>query len=526
MKTKKIVALILAVALCLSLCACGDKKKTAKLDVDLSGGYPIETDAELTYWMELTANVSATASNFGETEFAKELAKRTGVKVTYLHPAIGKATEAFNLLVASGDLPDIIEHFWKTAMPGGVNAAFQNEVIVPLNDLIENYSPNLAKYLSENPDVDRMVKTDDGQYYAYPNFRSDPRLSVTRGPVIRKDWLDELGVRVPETLEEWEEMLIAFRDKKGASSPLTLQKGDVAHLYRLLGFTNAMYLENGKVSYAIYDENFKRGLETLNRWYKEGLLDKNYVLNDVAALDSNMLNNHAGATFASGGSGMGKWLAAKKGTSFDLVGAELPKIDGKANEYGALDTQYHPYNCAAISTKCETPELAAKYLDYLYSEEGHMFANFGIEGVSYNMIDGYPTYSDIIMKNPDGLSVSQAMSKYIRGNGGGPFVQDVRYIEQYYEFDSQKEALDAWMKQTEYSKEKTLPPVEFTMEESNEIASFYSDITKYCSEEIVSFIMGEKSFSEYDSFVKTVEKMGIKRAIEIYQDAYERYMKK
>lgn len=523
MKMKKMLALIMAFALCLSLCACSGEEETAKENVDLSGGYPIETDVELTYWMELPANVAVSVSNFGDTEFAKELEKRTGVKIKYLHPAVGKATEAFNLLVASGDLPDIVEHYWKDAMPGGVNAAFQNEVIIPLNDLIENYSPNLKKYLSENPEVDRLVKTDEGQYYVYPALINDPRLAITRGPVIRKDWLQELGLDVPETLEEWEEMLIAFRDKKGAEAPLTIQKNDAPMLYSLLGFTNGLYLEDGNVSHAIYDDNFKRGLETLNRWYEEGLLDKNYALNDTTALDSNMLNDRSGATFASGGQGMGKWLYAKEGTSFDLVAAPIPEINGKTNEYGLSYSPYNTYTCAAITTKCKYPELAAKYLDYGYSEEGHLFYSFGTEGVSHEMIDGYPTYTDLIMKNPEGLAVSQAMSLYTRGNGGGPHIQDVRYIEQFYELDAQKNALEVWMKQAEPAKNKKLPPVDLSMEESNEIGSFYSDITKYCSEEVVSFVMGEKPFSEYDDFVKTVEEMGIDRAIVIYQNAYERY---
>ena len=360
------------------------------------------------------------------------------------------------------------------------------------------------------------MKTDDGKYYVYPSLKMDPRLNVTRGPVIRQDWLDELGIDAPETLEEWEAMLIAFRDEKGASIPLTLQKGDVGHLYKLIGFTTEMYLENGKVSHAIYDENFKRGLKTLNRWYKEGLLDNNYALNDTAILDSNMLNNHSGATFASGGSGMGKWLLAKQGTEFDLIGVPLPTIDGKVNEYGSRNNAYNAYNSVAITTKCKYPELAAKYLDYGYSEEGHMLYNFGTEGVSYEMIDGYPTYTDVIMKNPDGLSVSQAMSKYIRGNASGPFNQDVRYIEQYYEIDSQKEALEAWQKQTENSENKILPALDMSMEESSELGSFYSEVKTYCSENIVAFIMGKKPFSEFDDFVKNMEKLGIKRAIEIY----------
>ena len=526
MKTKRIVALVAAAALCVSMCACGKKETAKKQDIDLSGGYPIKTDVTLTYWMELNGNVSATASNMGDTEFAKGLAERTGVKVTYLHPAVGQQIEAFNLMVASGDLPDIIEHFWLDAMPGAPDAALQEEVIIPINDLMKEYSPNLTKYLAENPDVDRAVKTDNGTYYTYPKVNGDAKLGITAGIVFRKDWLDESGLQVPTTIEEWEKVLTTFKEKNGASAPLTLKSTQADYLYRTLGSSSEYYLDNGKVSYGVYDENFKRALQTLADWYKKGLLDKNYTLNDATIVDSNMLNGLSGATFASGGSGMGKWLSAKQGEKYDLVGAELPLIDGKPNKYGLMFNPYNGYNSASISTKCEYPELAAKYLDYLYGEEGHMYGNFGTEGVSYEMIDGYPTYTDLIMKNPEGLSVSQAMAKYIRGNGAGAMVQDVRYIEQYYELPSQKDALDKWGRQAEHAVGTTLPLLTLTMDESSEYGSVYTDIKKYCDENIVAFITGSKDFGEWDKFVKEVENMGIKRCIEIQQAAYDRYMSK
>ena len=142
------------------------------------------------------------------------------------------------------------------------------------------------------------------------------------------------------------------------------------------------------------------------------------------------------------------------------------------------------------------------------------------------MIDGYPTYTDLIMKNPEGLSVSQAMAKYIRGNGAGAMVQDVRYIEQYYELPSQKDALDKWGRQAEHAVGTTLPLLTLTMDESSEYGSVYTDIKKYCDENIVAFITGSKDFGEWDKFVKEVENMGIKRCIEIQQAAYDRYMSK
>ena len=144
---------------------------------------------ELTYWVELNANVSQVVKEMGETEFAKELQKRTGIKVKYEHPPAGQATEAFNILVASGDYPDIIEYTW-TNYPGGPVAAIDNGVIIELNEAFEKYSPNISALLNNYPNIRNMIRTDAGQHYCYPFLRGttfeDNPLIFSEGFAIRK----------------------------------------------------------------------------------------------------------------------------------------------------------------------------------------------------------------------------------------------------------------------------------------------------------------------------------------------------
>lgn len=522
---KRITALIAIAAMCLSLCACTDKQTAKNSDIDLSS-YPIKTDVTLNYWMPLSANVSASVPNFGETEYAKEIEKHTGVKVNYIHPAYGQDNEAFNLLAASGDLPDIVRHSWISQVAGGPQGALNNQLIIPLNDMMEEYAPNLSAFLAKNKNVDRDVKTDDGIYYAFPLVRNSAKLQASFGPVVRADWLSELGIKAPETFEEWEEMLIAFRDKKGAKAPLSFVGNLAARrwLFKTAGATLDFFVEDDKVKFGVLEEDFKTAVARLNKWYKDGLLDPNYALVDTKILDANMLNGQSGATFASGGSGIGKWLTAKAGEDFDLLALELPKTDGKPNKYQSFGSGYTGESSAAISSNCKTPELAAKYLDYFYGEEGHMLANFGVEGVTYEMVDGYPTYTDLIMKNPDGKSVSQAMAYYIGASASGAIIQDERYIEQFYELPQQKHASEVWS--VESKEIKGLPPVTYSTAESSEYATIYNDIQKFCNENIAAFIAGTKSLDEYDSFIADIEKMGIKRVLEIQQAAYDRYLKR
>ena len=99
---------------------------------------------------------------------------------------------------------------------------------------------------------------------------------VVQGPIVRKDWLDELGLSMPETIDEWHNVLTQFKEKKGAAAPLAyhdnmLRNGDFIGAY---GIKMDFFIENGKVVYGPYDKRYKDFLTTFAQWYKEGLIDK------------------------------------------------------------------------------------------------------------------------------------------------------------------------------------------------------------------------------------------------------------
>jgi len=119
-------------------------------------GYP-ET---LTYWTALDPNVAATSASLNDVGVYQGIEEITGTKVDFKHPAGegDRVTEQFNLMVASGNLPDVIEYNWLT-VPKGPDNAIKNGTIIRLNELIEQYAPNFSKYLDENPDVKKMITT-------------------------------------------------------------------------------------------------------------------------------------------------------------------------------------------------------------------------------------------------------------------------------------------------------------------------------------------------------------------------------
>ena len=149
---------------------------------------------------------------------------------------------------------------------------------------------------------------------------------------------------------------------------------------------------------------------------------------------------------------------------------------------------------------------------------------FGIEGVSYEMVDGYPQYTELITDNPDGIPMSQIMTLYNRGGSSGPFILDDRIFEQTYGLPELQEALQLWSR-TDMGT-YLLPPVTPTAEEASELAQIQNNISTYKEEMEAKFISGTESLDNFDAFVEQLKNLGIERAIEIQQKAYDNYLKR
>ena len=514
---KLILTFIVVSLLVSTLAGCkntGEKAKSAGEDKNV----------KLTYFSSLVPqHAGATVKNLSETPLYQELEKRTGVKLEFVHPVSGQETEQFNLMVASNELPDIVEWTW-SKFPGGPEQAIANGQIVKLNSYIDNNAPNLKKFITENKEYDKMIKTNDSSYYVFPFLRGDNELLVFQGPVLRKDWLEELGLQVPSTIDEWETVLTAFKDKKDAIPFTTLPVwlNSSRAFIGAYGVCREYYQENGKVKYGPIEPGYKEYLALMKRWYGKGLIDKDFASQTGDSFDAKVTSNKAGSMIAMLGSQLGKYinLMKDKDPKFDLIAAPFPTLNkGELPKFSSKVPAFDGFG-AAISGNCKEKEAAAKLLDYGYSEEGHMLYNFGIENESYKMENGYPKYMDIIIKNPQGLSIAAAMGRYMRSMGNGSFVQDVRYVEQYSSLQQQKNAIEQWKKADDTS---LMPPVTPVGSDTQRYASIMNQVNTYLSEFELKVIMGVESPDSFDKFVDTCKKMGIEEAIRIQQTALDKY---
>lgn len=487
--------------------------------------FPLKETVTLTYWMPLDPTVSKNHSTMNDTELYKELEKRTGVKLEFQHPPLGQEQEQFNLMVASNELTDIFEYDM-SLYQGGAQKALTDEIISPLNDRMEQYAPNLTAVLKQNPEWDKSVKTDDGTYYTFPFIRGDDRLRVYGGAMMRQDWLEELGLSMPETVEEWETVLTAFKEQKGATNPLSIELKKFK-LYNIIagayGVANDMFLDdNGIVQFGPMMPTYKEYLATVKRWYDRGLLDRDFATNDGAAVTSKITTGKAGATVGTTGGNLGNYMNIMKSqdTQFNLMPAPYPTLNkGERPQFGQVDPSAGQN--AFISPMCKQPEIAMKLLDYGYSEDGHMLFNFGVEGVSYNMQEGKPVYTEEITNHPQGWSFAESLTQYARSSNNGPFVQDYDYIEQYCSLPQQQAAISMWSDTD--AKKHVMPSATPTVEESQRYAQIMADIDTYCEEMYLKFILGSESLDNFDTYVQHIKDMGIEEAVQIQRDAVERY---
>ncbi|MCZ8523011.1 MULTISPECIES: extracellular solute-binding protein [Paenibacillus] len=508
-----------------TLTACSEGKSTGAASEKQDSAQQTQALTKLTYWVELFPDAAAIMKSYGEVTAWKEIEAKTGVHMEFQHPAQGQLGEQFNLLVASNKLPDVVDYAWNS-YPGGAQKAIRDKKLIPLNDYLD-HAPNLKALFDANPEWRKMASTDDGQLIGFPFIREDVTQQVFLGPAIRKDWLDKLKLPSPTTIDEWHTVLKAFKEQdpngngKADEIPILIPAGELAFA-GAFGTPNDFFQENHTVKYGPIEPGFKEYLATMNKWYKEGLLDKDFSSTDSKIKDAKITGNQVGSTvlFLNGGIGKYMDLKAKSQPEFKIAGTAYPTLNpGEKPEFGYMDNPVTGI-FAAISGSNKNVMETVKFLDYLYSEEGKRIMNFGKEGETYTFIDGQPKYTDAILKNPDGLPISQAFRKHIMGATSGPFVQDVRHTQQYTTKPEQKEAMKLWSAPTH---KKRMPPVSIAVEDSSRYASIMTDVNTFKDEMVLKFIMGSASLDQFDAYVKALKGLGIEEAIQIQQAALERY---
>lgn len=437
------------------------------------------------------------------------------------------STNAFNLMIASKDLPDIVGGESINLIKYGMEGAF-----MPLEDLIKQHAPNIQKMLDENPDVKAAITAADGHIYYLPTLE-DSQVSQTW--FIRQDWLDKLGLDIPETVDELHDVLLAFAtqdpngngkkdeigflNRNGYMSDLT---GGTSALYSLFGVNTTFHInQEGKIALGAYTPEFKEAMKCVSEWYAEGLIDPEIFTRGGNARDILFPVDNGGLThdwYPSTSSYNIKLQEAVPG--FKLVGM-LPPKDINGNQWEVESRQTVTGKGTAISAANQHAEETIKYLDFWWTEEGSRLMTYGIEGDTYTMKDGEPVYTDKVLNN------DLPINAYIKKLGGQQYYITHVNLSAYENFMMSPEGIDVLKLYQDsnvvnklYPK---LPAMSLTEEETELIQSKWPIISTYILEQIQKWTFdGSTIDSGFDKYMSDIKAMGIDEILSAYQNAYDR----
>lgn len=497
-----------------------------------AGVFPIaDGDKTITIFDGWFPFFSAFMESYSEATFFIEMEKRTGIKTEFRLVNAEQAAEQFNLMVATGDYCDLM-HDVDTNYVGGLDTAWEEEVIIAIDDLIDTWMPNYYAELHSEDAFIPDLTSNEGNIYQISILRHEGSLP-DYGLMIRQDWLDKLDMDRPQTYDQYYDVLKAFKNELGASAPMMLSNsGSYQGNFFASGFgVNAslvnggkpFYQVDGEVKYGPVEEGYKKYLKTLSKWYSEGLIYQDFMSHtesNTMPPDDLVVNNQMGL-FGANIQDIPTRYSSVVGDNKDivLVGAYDPVEKEGDTIHFIQDSGTGASGGYCISTGCEDPELVARWADYIYSPEGQILSNYGVEGESLEYDEnGDPQLTDLVLHNPD-LPEQLAITKYTTFSLVG--VQDD--FRQYKEFtDAQWEAGEIWSTGDD---EYTLPMgAEMTAEENTTFSNAYSDIATYVGQVALEAIMGNTDIEViWDEYVAKIEGMDLAVCIEQQQAALDRY---
>lgn len=517
-----------------------------------------EEPVEITYFRgDLNRNACA---YYSDTLWIQEIEKRLNITLKFVGPASGDDyyTKANAMLSAPETWPDLLYYDW-SQYSGGALAAVEDGVIVPVSEIPE-YKEKVSNWfdiIASNDAIRRAVTEEDGSIVTFCHWEPDIRRSAYWGYAIRKDWLDRLNLEVPTTVEEFHDVLVAFRDNdaNGNGDPNdeipfsccnwwgTAHPGmdSLAAAWSLK--CNVMYRDpqTGEMTYwTEYNDgkNFKDYVTTMAEWYKEGLIDEDVIEQKYDPWEAKVTGDKAGSFFCFPDNVETRESAIKQ-TLIDQGYGDPEKVqiyglvplkgtDGINYTYDSDNAlvSYAGANQPTVITQAAVKnghiDKCLELLNFLYSEEGSEIVNWGVEGVSYTKdAEGKHHWTELVTNDPD-YPMADAVFKYALPTlGAWPKAMS------YEAWGSMNlkvpDQIQTHLAYADCDTSLDRPSFSLNMEEQEVYNRVITDVNTAVSEVYLSVIAGRKSVDELDTLLAQVKSMGIQDAIDAYQSAWTRF---
>ncbi len=581
---KRVTAAILAAMMAVSCTACGSRGEKSDGEnasavnsgetqesglewLDVSGNLPIVkigTDKTL----KIAARMNVDSGNPEDMWFFQFAENAMNIKLEVDKFTDENVNEYLSLTFAGGDLPDMIIGGSLTATDLVTYGAVESQILDLAPYINETYMPNLTKIYAKYPEYKDVVTDSEGHVWSL-GYINDP---TDRGQIpryfINYDWLEEVGLKVPETLEEFIDMLRAF---KGRGDNIVPMGGAYEYNNPCLVVLNAygynttdpkglsISLRNDKVVLPVADrEAYGEYLKTMNTIYSEGLMDPDFYTTDNATSDAIASEDRVGVLAQAP-------FAFKSDFSPWWGGKPLTSSYEKEPMWPASTTSINAGNFV-VSAKCENPELALAFADWFFGKDGQNY-EFSTSGPAstqtdylYDMVKGFEIDPDTkavtwidVTENPDLYSnKGDFINKKVAlwsfkllglGSANSTLVKEQlagwtqEQLDDGYPDTStmddpsqlRKTLTDGEM-HFRIALGETLKPyvqngypsvVYLDQETALKAANLLTIVKEYAEQESAKFITGARSLNELDAYFTEIERLGAAEYVKIYQDYYD-----
>lgn len=506
--------------------------------------FPLKEKKELSF---ITSAPATTTQDPNERLIFQRLEEQTNVYIDWTCFVSDQFADKKNLALAQfGNLPDGL--FTAGMSDYDLLRYAKQGIIIPLENLIDKYMPNLTAVFEKYPEYRTMSTAPDGHIYAFPWIEQlgegkEAIQAIGDIPYINKKWLDYLGLEVPETVDELETVLIAFRDHaeeiqqefdiEGDIIPMSfiINNGDQDPAFLINGFGEGYgdtpdhfaVTDEGEVIYTPVQEGYKEGIEWLHKLVEEDLVDPEAFTQVWSTYVAKGKNHRYGLFFT--------WDPANIDNYDDYVMVPaLAGPDGLVNitRQNASETSGYDRGRCVLTTSCRDTALAAAWIDQMYAPLQSPQNNWGTYGeedapnifeLSTNA-EGGEMLKHLPLGDESPVEVREAQSV------NGPLAVLNEYYDVYVTMpDDAKWRLDN-MHETylkDMNSKYVYPNVFMSIEDTNKVSQYDTDIKKYVQQKKADWILNGGVEEEWEEYLTKLEEYGLSDYLEIKQRYFDDY---
>lgn len=459
--------------------------------------------------------------------FFKRMTQYTGVNWNYnIYDTASYSSNLSMTFVNPDTMPDVL---FKSFLPQAFEVKYGKlGLLIPLEDLITKYAPNLNKVLNDNPAIRAMITSPDGHIYALPSIGAgQDSLNADGYMWINKRWLENLNLQMPQTADDFLNVLRAFKNQDANGNGRTddeypmmmVGASDVEALYGIFGLNTLSYncmVDDQKQTYFLPStNNYKECLKYMNGLYNEGLLNQNYLTLSRSTMWAKGAESDCIGIFYDAGPAL--VVGQERASDYVALQPMTSSVNSKKMWAGRYDVGT---GCFAITSNCKSPALAMRWIDCLYSEPCNNWVIAGKEGEEWVWDNAEHTSWSYTFDIKNFSSVINSAT--IQDYGGNPYLSPA-----YTGFWQKQTNVAEKIKIEECAKIKPFyklayPPVFMKSTDVSSLATISNDIGLYVSNMTANVISGKMDIdAEWDNINAQYRKLRVDKYVETLQRLFK-----